>query len=220
MGGLIVSAYLARPGAVESLHSIVIAGSPLEGSGSAYPSLAGASSSGGESTNPVLALALPDSFKTLATQAGTSAHEIASGLDKTMVVLMRGYPSVYELLTSRDARRLGKIGLPDSDSAAIAIAKAAPFRTKVISRLGEIYGAAGKISITIMAGTGVKTLEAAGESGGDEASYLDGDGLVTPRSATAGGILRSKAKSFATSHLGLVQDQDCLDFIVKALEHG
>jgi len=217
MGGLIVFAYLAKPGAAESLHRVIIAGSPLEGSGGAYSSLAGASTGGGESTNPVLALALPDSLKTLATRESTSAHEIASGLEKTMVALMRGYPSVYELLTTRDARRLGKIGLPDSAQAAAAIAKAALFRTRVISRLGEIYGSAEKVSITVMVGTGVKTLETAGNAGGDETSYLDGDGLVTPRSATAGSILRSRAKSFATSHVGLVQDQDCLDFIVKTL---
>jgi hypothetical protein len=217
MGGLIVSAYLAKPGAAESLHRIVIAGSPLEGSGSAYSSLAGTSVSGGESTNPVLALALPDSLITLATREGTSAQEIASGLEKTMVILMRGYPSVYELLTSRDSRRLAEIGLPDSVSAAEAIAKAISFRTRVGSRLREIYGGAGGVSITAMVGTGMKTLEAAGGAGSDEPRYLDGDGLVTPRSATSGGILRSRAKSFATSHLGLVQDQACLDFIARTL---
>lgn len=224
MGGLVVSAYLARPQAADRLRRLVLAGSPLAGSALAYASLVGAAdgAAGTEGSELLLGLALPDAMRDLASRKGTSVNEIALGIEKTLRLMMRGYPSVYELLTSADCRRLAEAGLPDSRSSREAASKASGYRAAVGSRLGPIYAAAPRVELAVIAGTGRPTLasspsakspsEARGAS-----TYADGDGIVALESATAGSLFRSRATLFRTDHLGLVRDGDCLEFIASRL---
>ena len=206
MGGLVTSAYLARPFSSASVRRVVLVGSPLRGAGEAFRSLS-ATSAAGTILGSGSSMLLPGAMSELAAAEDTSVHELAQGLELQMRDLMSAYPAVYELLRPADARRLAEIGLPGSapskSAAALAMGEAAVYRASVTERLPSIYRG---VDLFLVVGEGRRTLEA-------KDGYVDGDGLVSVESATVGGLFASRARRFALGHIELVQDKAALEYI-------
>lgn len=207
MGGLVTSAYLARPRSSASVRRVVLVGSPLRGAGEAFRSLSATSAAGGTILGSGSSMLLPGAMGELAAAEDTSVRELAQGLELQMRDLMSAYPAVYELLRPADLGRLGQIGLPDSApsrrAAAQAMGEAALYRSSVAERLPSIYRG---VDLFLVVGEGRRTLEA-------KDGYVDGDGLVSVESATAGGLFASRARRFALGHVELVQDRVALEYI-------
>jgi pimeloyl-ACP methyl ester carboxylesterase len=206
MGGLVVSAYLALPSSQASLRRVVLVGSPLLGAGEAFRSLS-ATSAAGTILGSGSSMLLPGAMGELAATEGTSVRELCQGLDLEARCLLASYPSVYELLRPADARRLAEIGLPASApspvAAARAMAEAAAYRARVTGRLASLYRG---VDLFLVVGDGRRTFE-------EKDSYVDGDGLVSVESATAGGPFAPRARRFALGHVELVQDKAALEYI-------
>jgi pimeloyl-ACP methyl ester carboxylesterase len=205
MGGLVVSACLARPSSRASLRRVILVGSPLLGAGEAFRSLSQEGGPGGSIIGS--GLLLPVEAASLASAEGSSVSELSQGLELEARGLMASYPAVYELLRPADARRLGALGLPAAApspaAAARAIAEAAAYRSGVTGRLASLYRG---VELYLVVGEGRRTYEAEGRS-------LDGDGLVSVESATAAGLFTPRARRFALGHVELVQDRAAFEYI-------
>ena len=204
MGGLVVSAFLAKSGTARSVRHVILAGSPLGGSGSARATLLPAATDSSAVTLLGLATVLPDGRTDLPSGNGTSVGEIARGFDRAIRDLAGDYPSMYELLLPADFGSIETVQAPHSPIRRRALDVARDYRAHVLSRLPSLYSA---VDLHLVVGSGSSTLDGDGQ-------YVDGDGIVSVASATAGGVFSRKAKLFTVDHLALVKNTACVDYIV------
>lgn len=211
MGGLVVSAFLARPGAAQTVRRVLLVGSPLKGASDAYRIFSGEEHMA-DSLMAIGTLNLPGDDRAASTSSTFTGPEadsapglLSRALEESMDRLMPTYPSVYELMTERDFVRAKSAVEPARQS---ALLQATAYRNSVTSRLGLIYR---NIPVSALIGTGVATH-------GDSGTSIDGDGLVSVTSAEAGGILKSGAGYLALDHIALVQNPEAIAWIIDHLE--
>ena len=209
MGGLVVSAYLARPGAGKNVRRIVVAGSPLHGAGEAFQSLD--LNRRGESilgTSGIFGGVLGG----LHPVSDSGPGRISLGLQLKLWQLITTYPSVYELLSPQDFARLSELGLPQCafspKDAAAAIEKARAYNREVTVGLASIWK---NIDVLFLVGEGKRTLDSGQR-------YIDGDGTVSVMSAEDDGAFSRRSLRISADHVGLISGDEAISRILDYLQ--
>jgi pimeloyl-ACP methyl ester carboxylesterase len=208
MGGIVASDCLMRH--APRVRRAVFLGVPFEGAGEAFAAL-------GDGASKSLASMVPADIAAASAKETTSLHGYAAKFRETLRGVVRGYVSLYELLTLRDFDRLAAVGVSPSSLEAL---RAREFCLRV--RAASPAFLAARKGVLVIAGTGRPTLDRHGASGADGVNAdadtsVDGDGTVSLSSATGGGALLGLCQGYALDHVALVQDEAPIGAVVSFL---